>query len=497
MKKLISSILVLIIFIASFTTSFANVSTNKISLKENGKVGSFQVVNLKIDNKVVKSVDVPPVLYLINNQARTLVPLRMIVEHLEDKLNADIEWDQAKYEVKVKTNDKEIILKIDSPIATVNGVQKKLPDNIPAKLLTLGSVSRTMVPIRFFAEELGLNVEWDQETWTALIDIPTAPEDESEKEPIPPQENVAEITDVRIEMNDSTPQVRIKTSKKADYKQFKLTNPERLVIDVADAKFNLSDKNKLENNGTLNIPISSDVIKGVRVSQFQNDPFITRVVVDLGKLVESEITLDEKNGEIVIDFVKNTSNDKERLIVIDPGHGGKDPGAISSTLKLHEAEIVLDIAIRLNKLLTGAGFKTYMTRVDDRYVSLQDRVDTANKLNADLFVSIHANAALTNTANGLENFYYPSEKNPLDNRDNKKLAQIFQDEMIKNLNINSRGAKAGDLYVLRNTTMPAVLTETGFLTNAGDEAKLATSQYRQQVAEAMFKSTVRYFEETK
>ncbi|QUH19954.1 N-acetylmuramoyl-L-alanine amidase [Alkaliphilus sp. B6464] len=713
MRKLISSILFLIILITSLTVSFADGSLNKILLKENGIGKNYQVVNLKIDGRTVKSADVPPIIYPLNNQERTLVPLRVIIEHLGDKLNADIEWDEAKQEVKVKTKDKEILLKIDSPIALVNGVQKRLPDNIPAKLLAIGDNSRTMVPVRFFADELGLSVSWDEKTVTASIDMPKVPEEEPIINPQPPQENVADVTDVRVEMNGSIPQVRIKTSKQIDYEQFKLANPERLVIDLNNARFNLSDRNKLESNGTLHIQTNSEVIKGVRVSQFQNDPFVTRVVMELGRQNEHEISFDEKSGEIVINFTNyirnvkkeimntkeviviegdsvadysimqlsdperlvvdikggvlhsdfknnlisidgkvaktirvseytpenNSTNEKnvrvvidfqensayneayaeingnklylhlegepfkaikyeetgwttsrltlkgstvtrysigrqlasnlieitvpkkdielelaslnindhiiksinisedlsqgnynvklelqdsvehkllsaeqsqdlvlelnnknakyrEMLVVIDPGHGGRDPGTTSSILKMHESEIVLDISTRLNKLLTEAGFRTYMTRVDNLTpnikLELQDRADVANSLNADIFISIHANAVENvPTANGLENFYHP------DDIRGKKLAEVFQSEMIKNLGINNRGVKPNNLSVLRNTTMPAVLTETGFLTNAGDEAKLATSEYRQQVAEAMFKATVKYFEETR
>jgi N-acetylmuramoyl-L-alanine amidase len=203
----------------------------------------------------------------------------------------------------------------------------------------------------------------------------------------------------------------------------------------------------------------------------------------------------ERSKDFVLELNNKSAKYREMLVVIDPGHGGSDPGAISSTLKMYESVIVLDIATRYNKLLTEAGFRTYMTRVDNLNsnlkLSLQDRVDVANQLGADIFVSIHANAALTNSANGLENYYHPNDIG------GKRLAQVFQSEMIKNLNINDRGTKSGDLYVLRNTTMPSVLTETGFLSNASDEAKLATTQYRQQVAEAMFKSTIRYFEETR
>lgn len=716
MKKIFWSILILTIFANSLLFSFADGSLNKISLKENNKANNYQVVNLKLDNKIVKSADVPPIIYSINNQGRTLVPLRMILEYAQDRLNAEIEWDGLKQEVKVKTKDKSITLKINSPKAIVNGVEKQLPDNVPAKLLSTDGINaRTMVPIRFLEGELGFKIAWDEKTLTASIDMPVDVVDEPEN-PLPVEEP-SEISDVRVEMNGSIPRILIKTSKEISYKQFKLANPERIVIDFDNAKFNITDKKRLEANGTLSIKPNTDVIKDIRVSQFQNDPFISRMVIELGKSTEYEIRFDNNSGEIIIDFInyirnakkeimntkevvviegdsltdynilrlsnperlvvdikggvlhsgfKNTTinvdsnilkgirasqfaqenstdNEKivrvvidlkekdnyedvfaeikdkkliihlegepfkavqyeetgwttsrltfkgstvtrysitrqqgsdvievvvpkkdialefanldiddhiiksikveedangdfynikvalqqsvehtmlsgaqskdfvldlsnknakyrEMLIVIDPGHGGSDPGAVSTIQKLKESNIVIEIGLELNRLLAEAGFRTYMTRVDDMRVTLQERVDVANALNADLFVSIHANAALTSTANGLENLYYPSELNTEDedNRDNKKLAQIFQKEMVSYLNTNNRGIVARDgLFVLKNTTMPAILTETGFLSNPGDESRLATKEYRQQIAVAMFKSIVRYFEETR
>ena len=319
MRRLISSILTLIIIMTSLTVSFADGTLDKISLKENGIGRNFQVVNLKIDGKTVKSADVPPVIYPLNNQGRTLVPLRMIIDHLGDKLGADIEWDGVNYEVKVKTKDKEIILKIDSPVAIVNGVAKNLPDNVPAKLLAIGSNGRTMVPIRFFAEELGLKVDWENETWTASIDIPEQDvenpnenPDQDGSDPVP--NGAANITDIRVEMNGSIPQIRIKTSKKANYKEFKLVNPDRIVIDFDNSKFNISDKTMLESNGTLTIQTNNDLIKYVRMSQFSNNPLVTRVVMELGNSAQHEITYDNRTGEYVIDFINYVRNVKAETI---------------------------------------------------------------------------------------------------------------------------------------------------------------------------------------
>ena len=214
-RKLISGILILAIFITSFTVSFADKSLSRILLKENGKGQNYQVVNLKIDGKIVKSKDVPPVIYPLNGGGRTLVPLRMIIEHLEDKLNADIGWDQSRLEASIKTREKEIILKIDSPYAIINGDKKNLPDNIPAKLLAIGDCGRTMVPIRFFAEEFGIDVEWDPASYTASLKTPEKSQERPGPEPnLPEDVDTTDITDIKIKMNGSIPHVRIKTSGK-------------------------------------------------------------------------------------------------------------------------------------------------------------------------------------------------------------------------------------------------------------------------------------------
>ena len=121
-------------------------------LEENGKGENYQVVNLEIDGKIIKSEDVPPIIYPLDGKGRTLIPLRMIIEYLGDKLNADIEWDGTRREAKIKTKEKEIVLQIDNPYATVN-MLKELPDDISAKLLAIRdngeSIGRTMIPIRF------------------------------------------------------------------------------------------------------------------------------------------------------------------------------------------------------------------------------------------------------------------------------------------------------------------------------------------------------------
>ena len=199
--------------------------------------------------------------------------------------------------------------------------------------------------------------------------------------------------------------------------------------------------------------------------------------------------------DLILQFTNRDLKYREKLIVIDAGHGGSDPGAISPNLKLNEKDVNLEVALETKRLLESAGFRVYMTRTGDTYVGLQDRAGVANQLGADLFISIHANAAGRSDLKGVETLYYPSEENPLDFRNNKYLAEIFQDEMVRTLGAASHRINARDkLVVLRETKMPAIIVEVGFLTNPDEERLLSTSEYRRLAAQGILNSTIRYFE---
>ncbi|SMP62607.1 N-acetylmuramoyl-L-alanine amidase family protein [Anoxynatronum buryatiense] len=199
--------------------------------------------------------------------------------------------------------------------------------------------------------------------------------------------------------------------------------------------------------------------------------------------------------DLILQFTNRDLKYREKLIVIDAGHGGSDPGAISPNLKLNEKDVNLEVALEARRLLEAAGFRVYMTRTSDVYVGLQDRAGVANQLGADLFISIHANAAARSDLKGVETLYYPSEENPMDFRNNKYLAEIFQDEMVRTLGAASHRINARDkLVVLRETKMPAIIIEMGFLTNPDEERLLGTNEYRRLAAQGIVNSTIRYFE---
>lgn len=180
---------------------------------------------------------------------------------------------------------------------------------------------------------------------------------------------------------------------------------------------------------------------------------------------------------------------KDKLVVIDPGHGDHDPGAINSELNLKEKEVVLDISLKLKELLENTGFKVYMTRKDDTYVGLNERADAANNLKADAYISIHVGAHMDKAIEGIVSIY-----SSVDDRDNKTFATIVKNSVVKELNASDKGIiERNNFIVLKETKMPAISLELGFLTNPKEEKLMQENDYRQSCAEGIHKGVIEYF----
>ncbi|MCU0523400.1 MAG: N-acetylmuramoyl-L-alanine amidase [Elainella sp. Prado103] len=172
------------------------------------------------------------------------------------------------------------------------------------------------------------------------------------------------------------------------------------------------------------------------------------------------------------------------VVVVDPGHGGADPGAVGIG-GIHEADIVLDIASEVAAQLNEAGLQAVLTRQDDREIDLEPRVSLAESLNADLFVSIHANAISLSRpdVNGIETYYYDS---------GSALAASIHNSLVNATGMNDRGTRQARFYVLTRTSMPAVLVEVGFVTGQEDVVKLRDSNARRQIANGIVQGILRY-----
>ena len=198
-----------------------------------------------------------------------------------------------------------------------------------------------------------------------------------------------------------------------------------------------------------------------------------------------------------------------RTVVLDAGHGGKDPGTQSRN-GLQEKNLVLDIALRVKAHLAAAGVRVVMTRDTDRFWELEDRPYLAARGGGDLFVSIHMNSAISRSVQGVETFVtaaenfpptaeakiggrYPAVPNNQFNHSNMVLGNQIQRAVVGVTRAEDRGLKHARFVVLRNSAMPATLIECGFLSNAQEAQKLSTSSYRETLALGIAQGILNYF----
>jgi len=173
-------------------------------------------------------------------------------------------------------------------------------------------------------------------------------------------------------------------------------------------------------------------------------------------------------------------------VVIDPGHGGGDPGAIGIG-GLREGDATLDISRQVVSLLKQQGIDATLTRTRDEEIDLEPRVQFAERANADVFVSIHANSfdADRTDVNGIETYYYSGGTG-------QRLAQLVQSNLLQDLGARDRGVRTANFYVIKYTSMPAILVETGFVTGREDAARLASPTGRSQIAKAIARGILQY-----
>lgn len=180
----------------------------------------------------------------------------------------------------------------------------------------------------------------------------------------------------------------------------------------------------------------------------------------------------------------------KRIIAIDAGHGDHDPGAIENGLQ--EKDVNLAVSLKVEKLLKEKGFTVVMTRRDDTFLELAERVAVAQAKNADTFVSIHSNTFSNSSANGTETYFSSAAVDPNAEK-SKKLATFIQERLYKALDTYNRGVKDSGFYVIKYNPVPSALVELGFISNSSDAQKLASEEYRNKAAEAIASGIVDYY----
>lgn len=302
--------------------------------------------------------------------------------------------------------------------------------------------------------------------------------------------------------NQNLSRLEIVTESNVTPKAQLMANPTRLVVDLPNTQV----------RETLRQGEVSSYVREVRVGQLNSQT--TRIVVELSgnytmrpwqvkvrslapnrwyiqlpKFQTPDIYSLPDGDTVAIavpapTLASSTSSQNRGTVVIDPGHGGRDPGAIGLR-GVQEKGIVLDISQETARVLRQGGYQVIMTRTSDVFISLDQRARLANNRDGDVFVSIHANAVGGNRpeVNGLETYYFQT---------GRLLAHTIHRNILRRFNVRDRNVRQARFYVLRNTNMPAVLVEVGFLTGSVDNRNLSNPTYRRQMGEAIAHGIMEY-----
>jgi N-acetylmuramoyl-L-alanine amidase len=333
------------------------------------------------------------------------------------------------------------------------------------------------------------------------------------------------VSDIRFWSYPDYTRVVINLSDNTDYTQKRLAQPDRLYFDLKNSILN----KELQKT----ISVGNGMLRTVRAGQFSENT--VRVVLDLDKMTSYKVLTMEDPIRLIIDiYGQKQATAVKKRIVVDPGHGGHDPGAVGPR-NLYEKDVVLDVALKLKKILAqDQDFEVFLTRETDVFIPLEQRTAIANSKNADLFISIHANASTRRDAKGIETYLLSwatneeamkvaarenaislkkmkkmnegrdvldimlSDLRREDKREESlKLATFVQQNMISGLNksyshIVDHGVKQALFYVLFGAQMPSVLVEVSFISNPLEEKLLAKDSYRVELAQSIASGVNKY-----
>lgn len=413
-----------------------------------------------------------------NINGKVMVPIRTVSE----SLGYSVDWKQQSQTVTISKDNTAMQMIVGQKTATVNG------SNVDLDAPPLVKNGTTLVPLRFIGEQMGLKVGWNNTTKTVTLvtqnagsgNGTTTPPNSGNDGGGSGQEGLVQVNGISFSDN----RFMIATSGSTKPNVFTMNGPDRIVIDLPNTAFadSFSQGQALDSNqnGQLVVNGYPDVSQ-IRYSLYSNSPSTIRFVIDLTGAKGYSVQND--SGLLIIDLNNQGSTpappvggNGKKVVVIDAGHGDQDPGAIGVTGK-REKDFNLAMALKVEALLKKEPqIDVVLTRSDDTFLALKERVKVAQNINADIFISIHANSGPV-AATGVETFYSRSVS--------KELANIMHKYLVKSSGLKDRGVKMASLHVTRETTMPAVLLEGGFLSNKSDEAVLFTENFQNNVAKGI------------
>lgn len=489
-----------------------------ILIFNNGCFAQTNQLSVLLDGNILNT-EIKPVI----NKGTVFLPARDIVEALGGRIT----WFPALKLLNIIMKDRKVSVVMDVPEAEVNGKDTAI-ENAPTIIQ-----NRVMLPLEVISLLTDIELDWKKDS--NIINI-------VRKRPF--------ITGIRDYSHPDKTRIVVDLSEKTDYNILTLSNPERIVIDIDASITKLASEQK-------EVIIDDYLVDRVRTGQFNQD--IVRVVADLKDKYNYEVFELSAPQRIVLDIympqgqiAQNkpsettipTVAEKEKIaeseetgqseetgkyvVVIDPGHGGSQPGAIGSS-GLKEKDVVLDIGLKLRNALQKDGFTVYLTRDKDTTVSLESRPQMALQREADVFISIHNNSVFqkgSTTARGVETYvlnsrYIGASAKDVADRENKAsqyhdfennvvnqiiadleesasiefsldLADIVQKRLVQHTGLANRGVKQAPFIVLKGVNMAAVLVELGFISNPNEEKLLKTAEFREKLAQALSQSIKDY-----
>jgi N-acetylmuramoyl-L-alanine amidase len=295
--------------------------------------------------------------------------------------------------------------------------------------------------------------------------------------------------------------------KQLNFKSFRLHNPERYVVDMPEYR-------ELANSVLPDVS-NSPLVSSMRVGLPGESEGAGRLVL---QLTDDTVSIDESfnagSSYMTVTLAKGLTGNAgiarsgnlasplaatngpilvpraptETVVVLDAGHGGNDPGAVRGDVQ--EKEVTLQIIAKLKKVLESKGARIVLTRSDDTFVSLEDRVKITNTVSPNLFLSVHINS-LESTSNiyGIETYFQTDQSRPLADR--------VHSSLVSGLGAPDRSVRKARFYVINHTPIPAILAEVGYITNKAERDRLISSDYQQKVASALARGVMLYLQDVK
>lgn len=482
--------------------------------------------------------------------------------------NLKLDWYGISKKLIFSKYNKKVILFIDSKEVIVDNIKRKLTKS-PFLEENMVMVPLELLLTRSFNETFQNSTLWSRETRTLTITEKNEKTEENTEEEEYEQKEEINILPPCVFTYPGFTEVLIETIIPLPYNLEKDTPVSSLCLNIPGGKLNIKESALMVKDGVIkNISAQQEETKASLIIEFDKfagefkvfkssnpvgivvktknllqqttspkTPLTSPAVAQTPSLTKTTISPAPfspsvgKEKTIPLEEIMTAlpSHLKIKTIVIDPGHGGKDPGAVGPD-GTKEKDLVLDVAKRLAKMIRKKlHIKVILTRYDDTFIPLAVRTQIANEKNADLFISIHVNASLSPKTKGFE-IYFLSEKasdkeaEAVANMENSVIAMedpspklnelmtilwsmtlnkfmnnssllcslISREVSLMHLGIENRGVKQAAFHVLRGTKMPAVLVELGFLSNKGEERKLKSRNFRKKMTEAIYKGIFRY-----